>query len=458
MKKLMLIPLLAMLSGCVSYYYPAVESSDGGYNAKQDQRYDDQNYTDYSGSYVNARYYPWWSVDYFYLGSGRAYSNFSIGFDYRYGSPWYDPFYGGYYPYSNFYYPSYYPFWYSFWYTPFYDHHYGHHYNHYASYDHYWRHRYNRYHRYAHHDHDRWTRRNRDRYTHDGRGAFAHDRNNRAGYRDQGRFSGNNGYWDNLRRRGEDGPVPPRGQSRVPARNDQLADRAVTRHVSVAPGSVSSNRGMEVRRREQRKPTRTRLEPTRPVTQIAPAARIVTGTPQPRSQAYVSSRTPAGEVRSRAGNKQGRTRTAPVTPGLDAPVISRSSPSSGRVVLIQRGSATVRSPRQSKPRPVRTQPVKSYSRAASSPPIRIAPARQQRPVAPRQQPYAVPRQQIAAPPRHQAAMPRRPQQSSPPAQQRTSKAAGSKSRPGGNKNSSGSSSGRNQAGHNSSRPEKQNRR
>ena len=446
MKKLMLIPLLTILSGCATYYYPAVESSDGAYYAEQDQ-----NYTDYSGSYANARYYPWWSVDYFYLGSGRGHSNFSIGFDYGYGynSPWYDPFYSGFYPYSFSYFPYYYPSRYSFWYTPFYDHHYGHHYNHYAGFDHYWRHRYNRHHRYAHRDHDRWSRHNRDRYAHDDHGGDGYDH---AGYREQDRNSGNNRNRENLRPRGE----------------DRAEYSPVTRHVSVAPGRGSVNRGMEVRRREERKQARTRLEPSGPVTQISPATRIVTSRPQPRSQAFVSSRTPTGEVRSRAGNKQGRTRIAPVAPAPDTPVISRGSANSGRVVISRRGSATVRSPRQGKSRPVRTQPVqpqplKSFSREIVSPSIRIAPARQQRPAATRQQRPAAPRQQRPAPPRqqisaprrqHQAAVPRAPQRSSPPPRQHTAKSTGSKSRSA----SARPSSGRNNSAHSSSRPEKRNRR
>ncbi|MGD9021881.1 MAG: hypothetical protein PVF46_08790, partial [Lysobacterales bacterium] len=63
MKNLLILPLLALLSGCVTYYYPETALEDGVYYAE-----DDPSYAVYSDSYVSVGYYPWYSLDYFYLG------------------------------------------------------------------------------------------------------------------------------------------------------------------------------------------------------------------------------------------------------------------------------------------------------------------------------------------------------------------------------------------------------
>ena len=79
MKKLLLIPFIGLLSGCISYYYPApvVTTDDVHYaeSTTDDVVYsaEDPDYYDYSGGYSNvfvSSYYPYWSMDYFYLGSG----------------------------------------------------------------------------------------------------------------------------------------------------------------------------------------------------------------------------------------------------------------------------------------------------------------------------------------------------------------------------------------------------
>lgn len=63
MKKLLILPLLLMLSGCVTYYSPETALEDGVYYAA-----DDPSYLVYSGTYRGAAYYPWASIDFFYLG------------------------------------------------------------------------------------------------------------------------------------------------------------------------------------------------------------------------------------------------------------------------------------------------------------------------------------------------------------------------------------------------------
>ena len=58
MKKLLVLPFVLLLSGCVTYYYPKTAMKDGIYYAEDDPSY-----------VVNsdAMYYPWVSLDYFYL-------------------------------------------------------------------------------------------------------------------------------------------------------------------------------------------------------------------------------------------------------------------------------------------------------------------------------------------------------------------------------------------------------
>ncbi len=103
MKKLLILPLLVFLTGCVTYYYLETALEDGVYYAE-----DDPSYVVYSGAYSAAFYYPWSSLDYFYLGYypyqryGYGYgSRFSFAISYGY-SPWYYPT-----SYSGFYAPRY---------------------------------------------------------------------------------------------------------------------------------------------------------------------------------------------------------------------------------------------------------------------------------------------------------------------------------------------------------------
>ena len=76
MKKLLILPLLVLLTGCVTYYYPETALEDGVYYAE-----DDPSYNVYSGGYAGVAYYPWSSLDYFYLGY-NPYPGFGIGYGY----------------------------------------------------------------------------------------------------------------------------------------------------------------------------------------------------------------------------------------------------------------------------------------------------------------------------------------------------------------------------------------
>ena len=88
MKKLLILPLLILLTGCVTYYYPETALEDGVYYAE-----DDPSYVVYPRGYAGVAYYPWSSLDYFYMGY-YTYPGYGWGY-----SPWYYPYYYyGYYP------------------------------------------------------------------------------------------------------------------------------------------------------------------------------------------------------------------------------------------------------------------------------------------------------------------------------------------------------------------------
>ncbi len=113
MKKLLILSLLVLLSGCVSYYYPETALEDGVYYAE-----DDPSYVVYQGGYPGAAYYPWSSLDYFYMGFNpypryAYFHRFPLGFSYGY-APWYYPYgYYGYYSplYASYYHYPYFPVW-----------------------------------------------------------------------------------------------------------------------------------------------------------------------------------------------------------------------------------------------------------------------------------------------------------------------------------------------------------
>lgn len=108
MKKLLILPLLVLLTGCVTYYQPETALEDGVYYAEDDPSYVVYEY------YPGYDYYPWASIDYFYIG---YYPYPMHGYYYGYGySPWHYP-HGlyGYFPplYASHYYyryPPWYPY------------------------------------------------------------------------------------------------------------------------------------------------------------------------------------------------------------------------------------------------------------------------------------------------------------------------------------------------------------
>lgn len=103
MKKLLILPLLVLLTSCVTYYYPETALEDGVYYAE-----DDPSYNVYQGYYPGYTYYPWSTLDYFYMGY-YPYPHYAYYYGYGY-SPWHYPFgYYGYYPplYRRHYYPRY---------------------------------------------------------------------------------------------------------------------------------------------------------------------------------------------------------------------------------------------------------------------------------------------------------------------------------------------------------------
>lgn len=337
MRKLMVLPLLALLSGCVSYYYPEVALEDGVYYAE-----DDPSYTVYADGYVGGGYYPWYSLDYFYTGY-YPYSSYRLTYGYPSGlsfgngygfSPWYYPrhYYGYYSPwhvsYSHHYYPAWQP------YRGYSSHYYG---------DRHWKKRYyDRYghDRYAsHHRYDRHDRYNRnDRYGRD-------DRYNRSD-----RYSRSDRY-DNRYDRYRDGH-----SSQRPGREQERYrdSTSVRRYVSTPPAGRSGDRGVVVRNRGQAKVGESRLENGRQPAASATRQKVVT----PRSRQPVNStRRSSGEVRYRADRKQTPSRTTPVKPSTRSVDVRVAPPTSST----RRDAGEVRYRSKSKQTKSRVEPVDSGS-------------------------------------------------------------------------------------------------
>lgn len=270
MKKLLLLLSLSLLAGCVTYYDPVTAIEDGVYYAEPDPVYTNSPYVNYSYGYPGAAYYPWWSMDYFYLGyfprAGFGYRHS----DYGYGSWGYDRWgYGGWggggfsIGISSGYSPWYYPYYsyYSPWHHPYYRHPWG-------------------------------------RKRHGNHGGGDHDRyvGNDHTYR------GSRGGED------EDGNEDPAGRR---SGNHTGSDRTspVRRYVSTAPSGYSGNQGMVIRSRETTKIGKSRLEPVqaKPLKATPPTAS------SPRvAQPDYRSRQVGSEIRYRSAAKQGRSRTGPV--------------------------------------------------------------------------------------------------------------------------------------------------
>ncbi|NND44470.1 MAG: hypothetical protein HKN58_04035, partial [Xanthomonadales bacterium] len=340
---------------------------------------------DYATSFASSRYYPWWSVDYFYLGSSHGYRNhgWSIGFSYgsphRYGHGWYDPFAWYYDPWG---WSIHYPLRYSYWYTPFYSRFH----DRYAWHHHYWRDRYYRHHGYRYGGHDRWRRGDRDRpgdgVAHrGGRGDNATLRPNQPRLRDQDPVAGRDR--DSLRRRFEDGRIPRAAKGKYPRpgkQGGQSGDPDVRRHVSVAPAG-SGARGMEVRKAARTKPEPTRIQPAPALRDRgAPAARAVTAQPSTRPSMQISKqRRGQALVRSPAAQKgrPERTRPTPVTRSRSerlSPVVRYEPPRSRAqpVAPVSRNkSRPVLVPRASKPQPAQrtVRPTAPAKRAYKPAPV-----------------------------------------------------------------------------------------
>ncbi len=285
MKKLLTLASILLLSGCVTYYYPETALEDGVYYAE-----DDPSYVIDSSGYVGVSYYPWSSLDYFYLGyypysrhGYGYYDNFSFGISYGY-SPWYyRPTYYGYYS----------P-WYA-WHAPYY------HYSHYYAWRPYNGHHYNYYGHGNRHYGNKYKR---------GKGHNKGYRND-SDYRYAGNGNGNNGRGN---RRGEyaDDVKSPAGRNKSRSYSSNKKAAPVKRYVSTTPSGHSGNRGMEVRSRGSKNTGKVRKQPIDhgSVTgiKLEPSTRRTTQTNY-RSKRSTGS---AGEVRYRAGAKQGRTRIQPI--------------------------------------------------------------------------------------------------------------------------------------------------
>ena len=333
MKKLLIVPLLVLLTGCVTYYYPETALEDGVYYAE-----DDPSYVVYSDPYAGVAYYPWSSLDYFYLGYNSYpswgfgysyYSGVSFGISYGY-SPWYYPYnYYGYYSpwYASHYYYPYYPS--GRHYRGYCSHHNGcgHHNN--------MKHRGNQHDRYA--DNSNGNRnRNDDRYDRSDE-DLAENRNN-SGRREQPSADGNSS--------------------------------SVRRYVSTAPAGYSNDRGMVVRSKESKKIGKSHIDKSLTTQSVK-----VTSTGSRAANPDYSTKRTANEVRYRSGSKQSRSQTEPVastsysrnvqvsnSPRAEVRVTGNAAKSGQAARKSTSRDVVARPPAQSNSRP----PAQTRSQASSS--------------------------------------------------------------------------------------------
>ena len=260
MKKLLILPLLVLLTGCVSYYYPETAYEDGVYYAE-----DDPAYVVHSNAYAGVAYYPWSSLDHFYLGYD-PYPGYSFGYGYGSGFS-----FGISYGFSPWYYPY---------------HHHGYYSPWYASYHYYpsWR-PYRGYGSHHNRGHHKGNKSRRD----DGRQRYAgNDSNDR----------GNRSTDENDQRKDAE---ERRNRDLV----DDYSSSSVRRYVSTAPAGHSGNRGMVIKSREATKIGKSKLEPTQANTNKSVS---VSGATQPN----YSRQRADNEVRYRADAKPTRLRVEPV--------------------------------------------------------------------------------------------------------------------------------------------------
>ncbi len=291
MKKLMIIPLLLLLSGCVTYYYPESGVRDGVYYAQDDPSYVDDSYITgsavYSTGYADyagyADYYPWASLDSFYLGYGgysrsRGGIGWSFGLSYGY-TPWYAPYYGYYSPWYAPYYPRYYRPYYSTWW-PYYRscRHRG-----YCGY---------------HGDYPRYDHRGYDR--------GGHDRYSRGDWRERA-YRGNTRSRP-ARRIERDYRNHSATLKRELGRRD-VQTAPARRYVTTAPSGETHTRGMVIRNRAGAKNAPRHVQP-----RIRRNPSTVNSNPDAAAAASRSnyrSRQPSGEVVYRAGAKNAPRREQP---------------------------------------------------------------------------------------------------------------------------------------------------
>ncbi len=108
---------ILVVQGCVSYSSPSLESDTSGRYTRADGLYGDaydEVAPDVRISVADAAYYPWWSVDYYYLGRHYYRPAYWRAPRYSFGVP------SNYWPYYGFYGPMYYPYATYAWYDPWY--------------------------------------------------------------------------------------------------------------------------------------------------------------------------------------------------------------------------------------------------------------------------------------------------------------------------------------------------
>jgi hypothetical protein len=374
-RALTLAVMLPALASCVTYYYPVPEQSDGVYYAA-----DDPGYRGSGADYAAVSYYPWWGVDYFYLGYGYYGSGVSLGLSFGY--PWRPAAYWSYYPYGyaswyydpwrvSWYYPSYY-------YGPWYG---------YPHYNAYW-HVHNRYYdRYSHGGRDHHRRGDRDHYNRGDRGNVPYDPD---------RFAGRYGR-DRL-----DEPTERRGGHDLPTGygRDGMGSWEGTgsqqRRVSVAPGSGTTDRGMVVSSRDGGKWSRSRLEPVGARSTARVTDRGTVSAEPNRAPDYQLVRRGTTTVGRPVESKPSRSRTTPTSPPVvvtnrsgqatgsssDGATYRRPAmaPPTSRGAELPRGSSTTTGPSRTAPPRSAAGFNRSYGQRPanntgySSPPPRSAPA------------------------------------------------------------------------------------
>lgn len=281
MKKLLILSLLVLSAGCVNYYHPKTALEDGVYYAE-----DDPSYVVYQGGYAGAAYYPWSSLDYFYMGFNpypryTYFYGFPFGFSYGY-SPWYYPYsYFGYYSplYSSYYHYPHLPVW-----RP---------YNGYCS--HY--------------------------------GGCGHWNNMENRDSGQNRYAGN--ARDSRRNRDDedtDGNEQAANNFVLPTKSGGYSTPPYNRYASTAPSGYSGNRGLMIRSSETTKIGKSRIQPV----ESGPFSNNIVISARP-SQTVVSSgnttgrasgRSPSHSTSQRSSASSGnsnRSRSSPRSSGHRAP-------------------------------------------------------------------------------------------------------------------------------------------